>query len=135
MALPGSGPLSFSAIAGELGISLSNVSLRSMSLSAGFGSPDAVGDFYGYASLTYSYYATYYAGNPCGGDIWDIYLGSNGVYYTYDGFSYGLMYDYTDIWYEFLYYESKFSQNVYEEWSVNTFSTAIDSNGTVLSFC
>ena len=49
MALPTSGPLSFSAIANELGISLSNVSLRGMSNSAGFSTPDAVSEFYGYS--------------------------------------------------------------------------------------
>jgi len=50
MALPGSGQLRFSAIASELGVSLSNVSLRNMSSSAGFSTPDRVGDFYGYGN-------------------------------------------------------------------------------------
>lgn len=49
MALPTSGPLSFSAIANELGTPLSNVSLRGMSNSAGFSIPDAVSEFYGYS--------------------------------------------------------------------------------------
>jgi hypothetical protein len=49
MALPSSGQLSFSAIAGELGVSLSNVSLRSMSSTAGKSTPDAVSEFYGYS--------------------------------------------------------------------------------------
>jgi hypothetical protein len=49
MALPSSGPLSFSAIANELGTSLSNVSLRGMSNSAGFSTPDSVSEFYGYS--------------------------------------------------------------------------------------
>jgi len=48
MALPTSGSLSFSAIANELNISLENVSLRSMSNSAGFSTPDSVSEFYGY---------------------------------------------------------------------------------------
>lgn len=48
MALPTSGPLSFLAIANELGTPLSNVSLRGMSNSAGFSTPDAVSEFYGY---------------------------------------------------------------------------------------
>lgn len=47
MALPSSGPLSFSAIAGELAIS-TPYSLRSMSNTAGFSTPDAVSEFYGY---------------------------------------------------------------------------------------
>ena len=49
MALPTSGPLSFSAIANELDTPLSNVSLRGMSNSAGFSTPDAVSEFYGYS--------------------------------------------------------------------------------------
>jgi hypothetical protein len=49
MALPTSGPLSFSAIANELGTSLNNVSLRGMSNSAGFSTPDSIGEFYGYS--------------------------------------------------------------------------------------
>lgn len=49
MALPTSGPLSFSAIANELGTPLSNVSLRGMSNSAGFSIPDAVSEFYDYS--------------------------------------------------------------------------------------
>lgn len=53
MALPSSGQLSLSAIAGELGVSLSNVSLRSMSATAGFSTPDAVSEFYGYSNVTY----------------------------------------------------------------------------------
>ena len=48
MALPGSGQISLGDIAGELGVSLSNVSLRSMSSTAGFSTPDSVGEFYGY---------------------------------------------------------------------------------------
>jgi hypothetical protein len=47
MALPGSGPLSFSAIAGELGIT-SNRSLRNMSDLAGFNTPDSASEFYNY---------------------------------------------------------------------------------------
>ena len=47
MALPTSGPLSFSAIAEQLRVS-SPYSLRSMSDIAGISSPDTVGDFYGY---------------------------------------------------------------------------------------
>lgn len=49
MALPTSGPLSFSAIANELSTPLSNVSLRGMSNSAGFSTPDSVSEFYGYS--------------------------------------------------------------------------------------
>lgn len=56
MALPGSGQLGLGAIAGELGVSLSNVSLRSISSTAGFSTPDYVSEFYGYSAATgYSY--------------------------------------------------------------------------------
>ena len=54
MALVSSGQLSLSDIANEQGVSLSNVSLGSMSDTAGFSEPDAVSDFYGYASYTNS---------------------------------------------------------------------------------
>ena len=47
MALPTSGPLSFSMIAGELGTETPN-SLRAMSSAAGFSEPDYVSEFYGY---------------------------------------------------------------------------------------
>lgn len=47
MALPTSGPLSFSMIGAELGAG-TPFSLRNMSSNAGFGTPDRVSDFYGY---------------------------------------------------------------------------------------
>jgi hypothetical protein len=50
MALPSSGTLSLNDIRIELGLSQSNVSLRSMSSIAGFSTPDAVSEFYGYSS-------------------------------------------------------------------------------------
>lgn len=53
MALPSSGQLSLSDIANEQEIALSNVSLRSMSSTAGFTTPDSVSEFYDYA---YKYY-------------------------------------------------------------------------------
>ena len=48
MALPSSGTLSLNDIRVELGLAQSNVSLRSMSNTAGFSTPDAVSEFYGY---------------------------------------------------------------------------------------
>lgn len=69
MALPTSGPLSFSAIANELGTPLSNVSMRGMSNSAGFSTPDAVSEFYGYSGgglIAVSWrYATRRASTAC----------------------------------------------------------------------
>lgn len=137
MALPGSGQLSFSAIAGELGAG-SPYSLRSMSSTAGFSTPDAVSDFYGYSSgggVIYTYYSSFYAGDPCNYDYWDIYLGDDGLYYRFDGSLYDPMYNYTDFWYEYLYYESHFGQNVYNIWEIDYTSTALTDQGFALSFC
>lgn len=51
MALPSAGnPLSFSQIKTELGAASTNVSLRSMSSTAGKSTPDAVSEFYGYSN-------------------------------------------------------------------------------------
>jgi hypothetical protein len=52
MALPASGPISGSQIGTELGISTGPYSLRNMSASASFSSPDAMSEFYGYSALT-----------------------------------------------------------------------------------
>lgn len=53
MALTSSGQLSLSDIANEQGVSLSNVSLGSMSDTAGFTEPDAISEFYGYSAAQY----------------------------------------------------------------------------------
>ncbi len=54
MALPVSGPLSINDIRVELGQSQANSSLRSLSSLAGFSTPDAISEFYGYSpSLDY----------------------------------------------------------------------------------
>jgi hypothetical protein len=49
MALPSSGPLSINDIRVELGQSQANSSLRSLSNIAGFSTPDAISEFYGYS--------------------------------------------------------------------------------------
>lgn len=54
MALPSSGQLTFSAIAIELGISgyqYIGCDLRGMSSDAGFSTPDAISEFYGYSNV------------------------------------------------------------------------------------
>lgn len=69
MALPLSGQLSMSDIAGELGI-VGQLSLGYMSVQAGFSTPDAISDFYGYSAVT----------------VTDVYVRSNlnsGSYYVY----------------------------------------------------
>jgi hypothetical protein len=137
MALPGSGELSLGDIAGELGVGLSNVSLRSMSSTAGKSTPDAVSEFYGYsAAVTYTYHAFYLAGFPCNDDGWNIYYGSDGKYYrqVFIGV-YALMYSYTDLWYEYQYYEPLFDANVYKEWEVNAASTSLTDNGNTVAVC
>ena len=56
MPLQSSGQIKMSEIANEQGVSLSNVSLGSMSDTAGFTEPDAISEFYGYSSYTNEYY-------------------------------------------------------------------------------
>ena len=134
MALPGSGVLSLGNIATEQAIALSNVSLRSMSLAAGKSTPDAVSEFYSYTA--YTYYATYSADNPCNYDSWDIYQGPSGMYYRQVSAGvYDPMYNYTNLWYEYLYYDSMFDGNVYAEYEINVASTVLTYNGDVFSLC
>ena len=53
MAVPSSGQLrEYADIGVEIGVAQSNVSLRGMSQTAGFSSPDAMSEFYGYSSST-----------------------------------------------------------------------------------
>lgn len=54
MSLPASGTISLNDIRIELGLAQSNVSLRSMSNTAGFSTPDAVSEFYGYSYANYN---------------------------------------------------------------------------------
>jgi hypothetical protein len=136
MALPGSGQLSLGDIAGELGLSLSNLSLRDMSDTAGFSTPDAVSEFYGYGSITYTYYAYYAAGDPCNFEYYDIYLGSDGVYYALlSGDVYDPMYNSTTDWYEFLYYQPGLDLNIYKKWVINSTSTTLTYDGNFSSSC
>lgn len=135
MALPGSGQLSFSAIAGELGAG-SPYSLRSMSSTAGFSTPDAVSDFYGYSALTFTYFAGWYLDDPCYYNYFDLLYGSDGKYYVDSG-GQTLMYDYSPgtTWYEYLYYEPGFLSNVYNRWTIDTTSTTLSDDGIALSPC
>ena len=106
MALPTSGLLKFTDIATELGLSLSNLSLRSMSNTAGFSIPDSVSEFYGYSNLTYTFYlGLVYSGDPCSSSslTYDIYEGSDGKYYATDGGPYVLASSVSSIWYSYSY--------------------------------
>lgn len=140
MPLPSSGPLSFSAIRLEVipGGSNNNVSLRSLSSNAGFSTPDAVSEFYGYGGLTYSYYGTWALDEPCNYDYYDIYSGSDGKYYVNNG-GYQLMYNFSpgSYWYEYLYNEPMFDPfgNIYNEWIINSTSTTLTNNGLTNSGC
>lgn len=105
MALPSSGQISMSMVATELGLSLSNLSLRSMSNTAGFSIPDAVSEFYGYSNLTYTFYlGVVYSGDPCSplSLIYDIYEGSDGKYYADQGGTYVLASSVSNTWYAYL---------------------------------
>lgn len=66
MALPSSGPLSLGQIATELGVSHSNVSLRSLSATAGFSIPDSISKFYGYSHVVIDICGSSSAGNASG---------------------------------------------------------------------
>ena len=52
MTLPSSGQISINDIRLELGASATNQSLRAFSNTAGFTTPDAISEFYGYSNLT-----------------------------------------------------------------------------------
>ena len=137
MALPGSGQLGFSAIASELGAG-TPYSLRSMSSTAGFATPDSVSEFYGYSAgggVIYTYFNSFYAGDPCNYDYWDIYTGDDGLYYRFDGTYYDPMYNYTDFWYEYLYYDPGFGFNVYNAWEITSSSTILIDQGYSFSYC
>jgi len=77
MALTGSGEIRFSSIATELGVALSNVSLRSMSLAAGKSSPDGMTEFYGYSAITPISASYSYGASTCTGDSFTIYVNSS----------------------------------------------------------
>jgi len=63
MALQSSGAISLSDIATEQGISTTNMSLRSMSNTAGFSTPDSITEFYGYSALASEYYLDFTRGD------------------------------------------------------------------------
>ena len=64
MALPSSGTLSINDIRVELGASSTNQSLGTFSDTAGFASPDAITDFYGFSSRSVDYRYNGTVGKP-----------------------------------------------------------------------
>ena len=63
MALQTFGQITLEDIANEVGATLSNVSLNSMSQVAGFSGEDSISEFYGYSHDTYSTFSGSYRGN------------------------------------------------------------------------
>ncbi len=64
--LPSSGPLSINDIRVELQQSQANSSLRSLSNLAGFSTPDAISEFYGYSYTNYRSFSIYDQGQSQG---------------------------------------------------------------------
>jgi hypothetical protein len=80
MALPSSGPISGSQIGAELGAS-APYSLRSMSSTAGFSTPDAMSEFYGYSS---AYNVTIYSkAGASPNSSYDLYYSPDNVNWSY----------------------------------------------------
>ena len=80
MALPSVGnPLSFSQIRTELSAASTNVSLRSMSSTAGKSTPDAVSEFYGYSNIPLGLSSALYTQNLSSTTSWDIFQGDNEI--------------------------------------------------------
>lgn len=80
MALPSAGnPLSFSQIRTELSAASTNVSLRSMSSTAGKTTPDAVSEFYGYSNIPLGLSSALYTQNLSSTTSWDIFQGEGEI--------------------------------------------------------
>lgn len=79
MALPSSGQLSLNDIRAELSAASTNVSLRSMSSTAGKSTPDAVSEFYGYSGISTGLSSALYTQNLSTSTAWDIFQGDNEI--------------------------------------------------------
>lgn len=138
MALPTSGLLKFTDIATELGLSLSNLSLRSMSNTAGFSIPDAVSEFYGYSNFTYTFYlGLVYSGDPCSSLslTYDIYEGSDGKYYADQGGTYVLASSVSNVWYVYSYFYNDGLQDIYVYDRYNAVNGEFNPYFTIESYC
>jgi hypothetical protein len=79
MALPSSGQLSLNDIRAELSAASTNVSLRSMSSTAGKSTPDAVSEFYGFSNIPLGLSSALYTENLSSTTSWDIFQGDNEI--------------------------------------------------------
>lgn len=79
MALPSSGQLSLNDIKTELSAASTNVSLRSMSSTAGKSTPDAVSEFYGYSNIPLGLSSALYTQNLSSTTSWDIFQGDSEI--------------------------------------------------------
>ena len=83
MALPSSGPLSINDIRVELGQAQANSSLRSLSSLAGFSTPDAVSEFYGYSPSSSIFLVE--PGTPSQGEVCGLSGGEFELYWAGSG--------------------------------------------------
>ena len=79
MALPSSGPLSINDIRVELAASATNQSLGAFSDTAGFLSPDAISEFYGFVNIPTGLSSELYSNNLGSSTSWDIFDGANEI--------------------------------------------------------
>ena len=79
MALPSSGPLSINDIRVELEAASTNQSLRAFSNTAGFTSPDAITDFYGFVNIPTGLSSELYSDNLGSSSSWDTFNGANEI--------------------------------------------------------
>jgi len=133
MPVPSSGPLAFSVIAGVLGIG-TPYSLRNMSSTAGFSTPDSVSEFYGYSpGPTYTFYDNVYGFDPCE-VTYELYEGSDGNWYK----SFPGVIDKTlctgEISFMAGYYDWEFEQFVYFGYQLD-FGPSLSYWGNIYSYC
>ena len=109
MALPPSGPISINDIRIQLGQAQGNNSLRALSNLAGFSTPDAMSEFYGYPPATRVFLVepgTRSQGEVCGldGGEFPVYWGGSGcpnvgsTFYTDEGLT--TPFDGQDLWWK-----------------------------------
>jgi hypothetical protein len=133
MPLPSSGQISINDIRNEIGTS--DGRLRTLSRDAGFSSPDAMSEFYGYDA--YSLYAfSWQPAGPCNYEYYSVYIRANGFYYgTLDNITYTLLYSLSSNWFQLVGYNPFFMANIYDQYEVDSTSTEITYLGQFFSEC